>query len=113
MEQKLKNQIAWLESLENSAIFNGDFNSIKLKIIENRKYFQHERLIHLLVTLGVGIIMMLVFNLFVIKTDLLYGILFFILIILECAYIIHYFRLENGVQKLWELEQQFLWTKSS
>jgi len=108
MEQKLKSHIAWLESLETGANFNGDFDFIKLKIIENRKYFQHERLIHLLVTLSIGIILMLAFSLFVTQTDLLYGILLLILVILESAYIIHYFRLEIGVQKLWELEQLLL-----
>jgi hypothetical protein len=108
MEQKLTSQIAWLERLETGTNFNGDFESIKLQIIENRKYFQHERLIHLLVTLSIGIILMLAVNLYVTKTDLLNGILLSILVILELAYIIHYFRLENGVQKLWELEQLIL-----
>lgn len=108
MEQKLKNQIIWLEGLKTGTNSNRDFDFIKFKIIENRKYFQHERLIHLLVTLCVGIILMLALALFAAKTDLLYGALLLILIVLETAYIIHYFRLENGVQRLWELEQLLL-----
>lgn len=108
MEQKLKNKIAWLESLVNSANFEGDLAFLQFRIIENRKYFQHERLVHLLVTIGAGIIMMLAFSLFATQANLLYGALFTILLILETAWLIHYYRLENGIQKLWELEQRWL-----
>lgn len=105
MEQKLNNQVAWLESLVNSSNFNGDFDSMKQRIIENRKYFQHERLIHLLVTLGLALIIILVLNILVTKTDMIFGILLLMLAVLEFFYIRHYFRLENGVQKLWDLEE--------
>jgi len=108
MEHKLKSQIAWLENLVSGANFDGDPAFLRFRITENRKYFQHERLVHLLVTIGTGIIMMLVFSLFVTHANLLYGALFLILLILETAWLIHYYRLENGVQKLWELEQHWL-----
>lgn len=106
LEQKLKNQIVWLESLEHNTVFNSDFDSIKLRIIENRKYFQHERLIHLLVTMTIAIILMFAFYLFISQANRLYGVLLFILLVLEGAYLVHYYRLENGVQKLWEIEQR-------
>jgi hypothetical protein len=108
MEQKLKNQIAWLKSMEKDESFDGDFHTLLVQIIENRKYFQHERLIHLLVTLGVGMVLLFVFYLFISRAEMLFGILLLIVLILEGAYLLHYFRLENGVQKLWEIEQRLL-----
>lgn len=104
--KKLKNQIAWLESLENGAEFEGDLRLLMLQIIENRKYFQHERLIHLLVTLGFGLFMLFAAYLSVTGAQLLYGVLLLALGVLECAYIVHYYHLETGVQKLWEIEQR-------
>lgn len=107
MGQKLIKQIAWLERLENDTSFDdSDFQTLILSIIENRKYFQHERLIHLMVTLFFGILMIFSIWLSINRTELLYGVLVLIVSVLEIAYIIHYYRLENGVQKLWEIEQR-------
>lgn len=111
MERKLKNHIAWLESLEKDAKLNGDFPSVMLQIIENRKYFQHERLIHLIVTLGFAIFLLFAFYLYITLADTKFGILLLVLFLMESLYIVHYYRLENGVQKLWEIEQR-LYNKS-
>jgi tryptophan-rich sensory protein len=70
--------------------------------------FQHERLIHLLVTLCIGIalivtvLFMIAFNLF-----LLYPIVV-LLFVLFLPYIVHYFRLENGTQSLYPLAEKIL-----
>ncbi|HPT69743.1 MAG TPA: hypothetical protein PKW50_06310 [Syntrophomonas sp.] len=108
MEQKLKNQIAWLESLEKGAAEGLDIDILRAGIIEDRKYFQHERLIHLIVTMTVSMILIFVFYIFISLQNTLFGILFLLLLMLDIAYLIHYFRLENGVQKLWEMEQRIL-----
>jgi len=106
MEQKLKNQIDWLESLEKGAAEGLDIDILRARIVEDRKYFQHERLIHLNVTMAVSLILIFVFYIFYSRGDMLLGVLFLLLLILDSAYLIHYFRLENGVQKLWEIEQR-------
>jgi len=80
------------------------------KVLENHwvqiGIFQHERLIHLLVTLtfGLGFLMMmgvtvLTLNYILILVDLL-------LLTLLIPYIFHYFKLENGVQKLYKLDKE-------
>lgn len=68
--------------------------------LQKIKFFQHERLIHLLVTLFYAIFMMifLAFSLI----HYIFIIVFFILIIFLVFYVIHYFRLENGVQYLYK-----------
>ena len=64
-------------------------------------FFQHERLIHLIITLFY-VIMFLIF-LILVSLSYIFVIPVFILLIFLFFYIIHYFRLENGVQSLYFL----------
>ena len=66
-------------------------------------FFQHERFVHLLVTVFVGIcaVMFLVASLFIDNIFLI--LLFLILVALFVPYIFHYYNLENGVQKLYDI----------
>ncbi|MDD5888615.1 MAG: hypothetical protein PUC82_03915 [bacterium] len=65
-------------------------------------FFQHERLIHLLVTIFVGIMAILFFIAGILNSSISCLILFACLLILFVPYIFHYFFLENGVQKLYQ-----------
>ena len=72
--------------------------------------FQHERLIHLLVTFYFGALLIgaVIAWLYLQAPGIpwpFYGILT-ILFILEAAYIRHYYQLENGVQSLYELTEK-------
>ena len=66
-------------------------------------FFQHERIVHFLVTMLVGLItvILLVVNLFIENIFIL--ILLFIFICLLIPYIFHYYFLENKVQYLYKL----------
>ena len=66
-------------------------------------YFQHERLIHLIVTVLFAICDFISFGLFVLteKWNLLP--LLLLVTVLLGPYIFHYFYLENGVQRLYTL----------
>lgn len=74
------------------------------------KLFQHERLIHLIVTVFVGTmaILFLLFGLFL--NNILLFLLFALTFLLFIPYILHYYFLENGVQKLyhqyWDLDNK-------
>ena len=61
-------------------------------------FFQHERLIHLLVTLAFAV--MTVLSLLMTVLMLFFLPLFVLFLVLEVPYVIHYYTLENGVQKL-------------
>ena len=65
-------------------------------------FFQHERLVHLIVTFFVGIAMVLFFIGFIITENVYVFILFSILLCLFIPYIFHYYYLENNVQKLYD-----------
>ena len=70
------------------------------------QWMQHERLVHLIVTLFVCLFTMIIFCFSVMQTSVPAIILFVVLLILSGAYLIHYYRLENGVQKWYEMSDQ-------
>lgn len=79
-----------------------NLNAVMQNHLQKIEFFQHERLIHLLVTLAFAILTMLSFMFSfanpTIPTAILTG-LFFVLLI---PYIFHYHFLENSVQEMYE-----------
>lgn len=75
-------------------------------IIENHliqtQFFQHERLIHLIVTALIAILLVIFIVASTICSNVGFPILSIILLILEAFYIKHYYFLENQTQKLYD-----------
>lgn len=69
-------------------------------------WMQHERLIHLIVTLFVCLFTLLALGFAFHHTSWSAWFLGVIFLILSMAYLIHYFRLENGVQRWYEMANQ-------
>lgn len=73
-------------------------------IIDNHlikvKFFQHERFIHLCVTLFYSLILLLF--LYLTSVSIIFVPIVIILVVFEILYIIHYFYLENGVQYMYK-----------
>jgi hypothetical protein len=73
---------------------------------------QHERLIHLIVTVTVAVILIMAFGITLAgdgSTYLFYAVaLDGILMILFGFYIVHYYQLENGVQRWYRLYDEIL-----
>jgi len=74
------------------------------------QWIQHERMVHLLVTIFTGSCLLLSFYLFIELDTVIAGILCLILGILFTFYIFHYFRLENTTQKWYDI-YRLLWLK--
>ena len=76
------------------------------KVIENHlikiNFFQHERLIHLIVTVTFAIIAILIFLYSINNFSIGIFILQILFIALLIPYVFHYYFLENNVQKLYE-----------
>ena len=66
-------------------------------------WFQHERLIHLIVTVLFALSMLLVFGIFLLSEEIYILLLLALIVSLLIPYIVHYFHLENGVQTLYTL----------
>ena len=81
--------------------------------------FQHERLVHLIITLFFALISLIFFiftvEIFINVTGGVWGNILawtaasttFLLIIITLFYVRHYYRLENGVQRLEEITKRF------
>lgn len=106
MEERLKEHLAKWEQL--SAMYEKEH-----KFTEERKqsadellvqigFFQHERLVHLIVTVTFAILTILsILGTLVIEQPALF-VLTLLLLVLLIPYIRHYYILENGVQKLYQ-----------
>lgn len=117
MKKYLKEHIDYIEH-----ILRKEKNNFSWKTLSNFNemqigFFQHERLIHLLVTFFFGLLFFgsIVTELFLINlgNNLIFLSLSFlvvgvILLILLVFYIWHYFVLENGVQKLYKLQKEIM-----
>lgn len=89
--------------LQDKIITKEDINNHLIKI----GFFQHERLIHLLVTLFYAFIALLFLVLGCFVHYMFFPIAIILLIFLM-FYVVHYFRLENGVQYLYKQYDKML-----
>lgn len=74
----------------------------KAELLIQIGFFQHERLIHLIVTVLFALMTILVFLMAVTNFSLWTGVLLLLLMALLIPYIKHYWLLENGTQKLYQ-----------
>ena len=91
MKKYLYSYIKYVE--ENKSIVNPEDMLVKIS------FFQHERLIHLIITLFYCL-MFLVFLILISYVFIIPAALLFVFLL---CYIIHYFVLENGIQYLYKL----------
>ena len=82
--------------IKNNKIKDDDIENHLIKI----NFFQHERLIHLLVTLFYALLFIIFMGLC--WVSYLFLIIASMLAVFLICYVIHYFRLENGVQYLYK-----------
>lgn len=95
--------IAYLGRTEDSKeVLKARIAKEKAELLVQIGFFQHERLIHLIVTVLFALMTVLVFILAVTNFAPWTGILLLLLLILLVPYIKHYWLLENGTQKLYE-----------
>ncbi|MBO4894723.1 MAG: hypothetical protein J5562_07400 [Clostridia bacterium] len=100
----MKNRIiAFMNRLDNtdiSAMSDGDLESYRKDLMTQISFFQHERLIHLIVTITFAILTFITLAIGIFGTSMAYIMLFFFIVLL-IPYIKHYFLLENGVEKMY------------
>jgi len=106
MRKYLKTYTSFIEDAIKNGGNNFDWASLYQRHITKISFFQHERLIHLLVTFFFGFIFFLSVVLGLLLGSLGFCALGAILAVLLIFYIWHYFFLENGVQKLYRLSEE-------
>ena len=70
--------------------------------------FQAERLIHLIVTMSFALFTLIFIYLYLFFDVIFFGILCLITLVVLIFYILHYYKLENGVQSLLEIATKIL-----
>lgn len=87
-------------------ILNSDDVENPQEIIDNHLiqigFFQHERLVHLIVTFIFAVLLVIFIVATMLTNNIFTLILSVILIVLECFYIKHYYFLENETQKFYD-----------
>jgi len=100
MKQKLKDYITELEEkIEKKKIDK----SLEEEVLTKIKFFQHERFVHLIVTFFTGISCVLFLLGFIALEQIGLLFLFILTLCLFIPYILHYYTLENGVQRLYDI----------
>lgn len=106
MGKKLKNYVLYLEALLADQSKIKDIEKLKRDILTEIGFWQHERLIHLLVTILFSLLLMsmIIVSFFYVTMQTLA--LLVLLLCLEVPYIRHYYILENNTQKLYRIYEQ-------
>jgi len=101
MRKRLTEYLSYLENVNINELDDTDKSNLLKDLLIQISFFQHERLIHLLVTLTFSLLTVagIVTSVFVQTFSVL--ILTILFLILLVPYVIHYYFLENGVQKLY------------
>lgn len=102
MEKRLKQYIAYLEEMNMQQISPEDKQSLRACLLIQIQFFQHERLVHLIVTVAFALLLMLSLLGSCLCPGWSWFILTGLLLVLLIPYIRHYYILENGVQKLYQ-----------
>lgn len=101
MEKRILAYARYLENLQTDELSPKERNALCKKILIQIGFFQHERLIHLIVTVLFALIAVGVFGICAVAPSIpMFGLEFMILVLL-LPYIRHYFILENTVQKMY------------
>lgn len=88
--------------LKNENYSYEEWQKMKKEHLTQLSFFQHERLIHLIVTITFALLEMLSLMLVMFQFSILALLFSLVILILLIPYISHYYLLENGVQKMYK-----------
>lgn len=101
MKERILNYRKSIDKLLENPDANTDWAQIMKTHLNQVAFFQHERLIHLIVTALVAILMVICFSIAMLGEKLIMFVLVFALLVLLIPYLGHYYLLENEVQKMY------------
>ncbi len=101
MEKRILAYARYLMDVSKKEFSEQERSEISKKILVQIGFFQHERLIHLIVTVLFALMAVGVFAICAVKPSIPFFMLEFAILILLVPYIRHYFILENTVQQMY------------
>lgn len=75
--------------------------SMRRGLLQRISFYQHERIVHLIVTMSFGVFFMLSLIIYLTRGGIGIMILTLLFLVMLAAYIKHYYFLENSVQKMY------------
>ena len=101
MTKQIKEYISYIENLL-AANHTDEENAAERELLLRRiGFYQHERIVHLLVTLAFAVFFLLALMMFLLKGGVGLLVLTALFLAMLIPYIKHYYFLENSVQKLY------------
>lgn len=108
MKKRLVSHIAFIDKYLAKKTYDSSYEEILSYHQQQILFMQHERLIHLIVTVLFALISFGCMFTLLITEQLSLILLFFALLILLVPYVFHYYTLENGVQKMYAQYDELL-----
>lgn len=110
MKNRIVNYMDYIDKLlaEDKNECRQDYDTLIKQHLIQIDFFMHERLVHLLVTLAFAIFGFMIFLALVENFQPGLLLLFFAILVLLVPYIMHYYLLENGVQKMYRQYDEML-----
>ena len=102
MKKRIQEYIKYIDAILADTENDYDWDREMEKHLVQVSFFQHERLVHLLVFMLVAICTVMCILAFIIKGDIVIVPLIVLLFILLVPYCMHYYLLENSVQKMYD-----------
>ena len=102
--RRIREYVAKIDAVLEKGGPGADWEALSREILAKIGFFQHERLVHLIVTMSVSLLLVIcVIATFLVEPPVPLALialvaLFFVLVV---PYMVHYFRLENAVQDLY------------
>lgn len=110
MTRQIREYLAYIADFMAEEHTDEELRAERELLLKRISLYQHERLIHLLVTLAFAVLFMISLSLFLVKGGIGIAVLTVLFLVLLVPYIKHYYFLENSVQKLYlyyyELERK-------
>ncbi len=78
-----------------------DIETLKSEHLKQIQFMQHERFIHLIVTVLFAVMLFMCIGIFILSENIVFALLTVIIILPLVPYIAHYYFLENTVQKMY------------
>jgi hypothetical protein len=101
MYQRLRDYTARIEALLEAGDASTDWEAVLAEHLDQIAFFQHERLVHLLVTLAFALMELGATACCLLTHELAALALMLLFLVLLVPYIVHYYHLENGTQALY------------
>lgn len=101
MKKRMVDYLRYAEEISSKDLDTQEKELVRKNLLIQIGFFQHERLIHLIVTVTFAVISMITLICLLLEDNLFLSILLLLLLLMLIPYVNHYFRLEWGVQKLY------------